>query len=250
MRTGSSTLLRRSRTGLERARARSGVASDLSSFQGGHVLLRVLVLLAFLAGIATATWKRWIVPESVQATVRDYLATRRIDHHLDALLDAGEEFGVDPNLLAAICLVESSGKIAARSSKNALGLFQLSMVTAVWRAELLGLPPPTEEELLSDARLNARLGASNVAWLLDTYDGDVRRALVAYNTGTRRLKNLCDAAGGWEAWVAERERAGDSNLLAYAERVLRARERFEEQGLFENLERADEHRDDTARDEG
>ena len=66
-----------------------------------------------------------------------------------------------------------------------------------------------------------------------TYDGDVVRALCAYNCGARKLKRLSDAAGGWEEWRAERERSGDSELLGYAQKVLRYRDEFREQNLLE-----------------
>jgi hypothetical protein len=122
--------------------------------------------------------------------------------------------------------------VDVRSRADALGLFQLTMVSARWRAQVLGLPEPTEEQLLSDAGLNARLGADNLAWLLDTYDGNVERALCAYNTGARRLKQLTDEAGGWEAWRAEREAAGDSHLLAYVARVLSMRDEVRATGIF------------------
>ena len=87
---------------------------------------------------------------------------------------------------------ESSGRVGVVSPRGAMGLFQLSTVTAEWRAELMGLPRPTKEQLLSDALLNARLGADNMAWLLETFDGDELRALCAYNAGTGTLKRLSD----------------------------------------------------------
>jgi len=169
---------------------------------------------------------------NVRAAVRDYLGERKVRHHADVLKQAARESGIDPYLLAGVMLAESSGRVSAKSAKGALGLFQLMPITARWRAEKLGLPAPTEEELLSDPLLNARLGADNLAWLLDTYDGDVERALVAYNLGTGRLAKMVREAGGWEAWRAERERAGDSALLAYAARVERYRRRLEAAGVL------------------
>jgi len=175
--------------------------------------------------------------EQIKAFVRDnYLAHERALAHESALRFAAEESGVDIYLLAALMMRESSGQVDAKSSKDALGLFQLRPITYNWRAEVLGLPPPTEEQLLSDAMLNARLGASFLAWLLDTYDGDVERALVAYNLGTGKLKKYCDEAGGWEAWRAERAAAGDSHLLAYAAKVIEYREEFRRRRLFETEE--------------
>ena len=170
---------------------------------------------------------------TVRGAMRDYLALHRVTQHADVLRQAAAEAGVDPCLLAGLMVAESSGNVEARSSKGALGLFQLMPETAAWRAELLGLEPPTEEALLSDPLLNARLGADNLAWLLDTYDGDAERALVAYNLGTRRLATLVREAGGWEEWRAEREAAGNSDLLAFAQRVLRYRDLFRERGTLE-----------------
>ena len=190
--------------------------------------LAVVVFLAARSAFSTES------AGGVRAAVRDYLAIQRVEQHADVLKLASEESGVDAYLLAAIMVAESSGKVGAKSNRGALGLFQLMPVTANWRADILGLPQPTEEELLSDAELNARLGANNFAWLLDTYDGNVRRSLVAYNLGTRKLANYCREAGGWDAWVAEREAAGDSQLLAYADKVMRYRNGFRERGLLDD----------------
>ena len=195
-----------------------------------RVGLRVAMVVAVLSLFGTLAWREYREP--VRAAVRDYLAYRRVSQHEAALRVAAKESGVDPCLLAALMMVESSGRVDARSKVGALGLFQLTLVSARWRAELLGLPEPSEAQLLSDAELNARLGADNLAWLLATYDDDVDRALCAYNTGARRLKELTDAAGGWEAWRAERERAGDSPLLVYVHRVLHYRDELHARGFF------------------
>jgi hypothetical protein len=54
--------------------------------------------------------------------------------------------------------------------------------------------------------------------------------LVTYNAGPGRVKKWVDEAGGWEAWRAEREAAGNSGVLGYATRVQRYRKRFEARG--------------------
>lgn len=200
--------------------------------------VRPLRLVSIALVAAAAVWLalasfREDAPGSVRAAVRDYLALRRVAEHAQELRFAAAESDVDPYLLAALMVAESSGRVSAKSSKGALGLFQLMPITAQWRAEKLGLPPPTEEQLLSDPLLNARLGADNLAWLLDTYDGNVERALVAYNLGTGRLAKLVRAAGGWESWRTERESSGDSELFAYVKRVLRYRDSFRERGVLE-----------------
>ena len=178
----------------------------------------------------------------IRAAARDYLSYRRVLRYRAVLRTAADESGVEPELLAAIMVKESSGKLDAVSNRGAMGLFQLSEITAAWRAETLGLEKPTREQLLSDPLLNARLGADNMAWLLRTFDGDELRALCAYNAGTGTLKKLTDAAGGWEAWRAKGERSGRSEILTYSQRVLRYRDEFRERGLFEEerAERADD----------
>lgn len=172
--------------------------------------------------------------------VRGHLAIHRVRRHADVLAAASSESGVAPELLAGIMVAESGGDVGAVSSKGAMGLFQLSRVTATWRAEELGLPAPTDEELLSDPLLNARLGADNMAWLLRTYDGDELRALCAYNAGARRLKRLTEEEGGWEAWRDGHGKAGDSPILEYAARVLRYRDEFRMRRIF--ADEADDER--------
>lgn len=193
-------------------------------------LARLVVAFALAAALAWGAWREYRVP--VRAAVRDYLAFRRVERFDDVLRFAAEESGVDPNLLAALMIVESSGRVGARSSAGALGLFQLTLTSAKWRAAELGLSEPTEADLLADPLLSARLGADNLAWLLDTYDGDVERALCAYNAGARRMKEITDAAGGWATWREQRQRSGTSSILAYAQRVLHYRDELRERGFF------------------
>ena len=194
-----------------------------------RALLRVAVLVV-AGGLGWAAWREYREP--VRAAVRDYLSFRRVEAYEDVLRVAALESEVDPCLLAAVMIAESSGRIGVRSKAGALGLFQLTPTSARWRAESLGLPPPSEEDLLTDPLLNARLGADNLAWLIDTYDGDVERALCSYNAGARRMKELTDAAGGWQRWRDERARTQSSAILAYAHRVLHYRDVLFERGFF------------------
>jgi len=194
---------------------------------------RLAWLLPLFLAVGLLAWRAWDtyrVP--VRAAVRDYLSFRRVDAFEDVLRVAALESEVDPCLLAAVMIAESSGRVGARSSAGALGLFQLTMTSARWRAQILGLPEPSEEALLSDPLLNARLGADHLRWLLDTYDGDLERALCAYNCGPRRLKEISEAVGGWQRWRDERARSGTSQILAYAHRVLHYRDELLRRGFF------------------
>jgi len=194
---------------------------------------RLALAVVLLTGLLWAAWSEY--EEPVRAAVRDYLSYQRVEHYEDVLRVAALESEVDPCLLAALMIVESGGRIDVRSAKGAMGLFQLTLVSARWRAQELGLSEPSEDDLLGDPLLNARLGADNLAWLLRTYGGDVERALCAYNAGARRLKELVDAAGGWEKWREARERAGTSTVLAYAHRVLHYRDELRARGFFEEF---------------
>ncbi len=207
----------------------------------------LVVAVIVVAGLFVATSYEEL-PQTIQAAARDYLSYRRVLRHEDVLERAAEESGVDVHLLAAIMVCESGGRLDAVSPAGALGLFQVSMVTAKWRAELLGLPEPTREQLLSDAWLNARLGADNMAWLLRTFDGNELRALCAYNAGTGTLKRLVDGAGGWAAWRERGETSGRSEILNYGKKVLRYRDEFAERGLFEEDESTDATGGGTERD--
>lgn len=196
-------------------------------------LPRAILLGLSLLLVGALVWRSWRAYEApVRAAVRDYLSFRRVEHFEDVLRVAALESEVDPCLLAAVMIAESSGRLGARSSAGALGLFQLTLTSARWRASLLGLPEPSEEALLTDPLLNARLGADHLRWLLDTYEGDIERALCAYNCGPRRLKEINAAEGGWERWREARARSGTSQILAYAHRVLHYRDELFQRGFF------------------
>ncbi|HVS17229.1 MAG TPA: transglycosylase SLT domain-containing protein [Planctomycetota bacterium] len=199
---------------------------------------RRLVLLActvLAAGLALWLWgRRDDVEEVVRtAVVRSHLP--RVESHAAWIVEAANESRVDPNLLAAIMLSESGGDVGAVSHANALGLFQLMLPTAQERARRMRLAEPTREELLEDGRLNTRLAAHYVRWLERRYDGHLEKMLIAYNAGPGRLERWIREAGGYHAWRAERDAAGDSGVLRYAAKVSRYRGVFAERGRIASV---------------
>jgi soluble lytic murein transglycosylase-like protein len=168
--------------------------------------------------------------EEVRPRASDYLALRRVRALAEPIASAARAVEVDPNLLAGLVSAESGGRVGARSQAGALGLCQLMPSTAAERALELGLAPPDEAALVTNAALNLRLGALHLRWCLLWARGDSERALVAYCAGSGRVLELERAAGGWTAW--RQSNAGSSPLLAYAARVLSLRQRFAELGLF------------------
>ena len=109
---------------------------------------------------------------------------------------------LDPALVRAVIQVESRFNPEARSPLGALGLMQVMPATA----HRLGFAHP---EALEE---NLRIGTRFLRQLLDRYDGDASRALMAYNAGPEAL----DRARG-EA-PTEEARAYARAVLALAQR--------------------------------
>lgn len=228
------------------------LALDQASLQGGgprrgtlseaSPARRALVRFVLLALILVLSW--FFVGEPMlrplAETARRHTAETRVQVHRDAILVAAKEANLEPELVAAIVFAESSGRVDARSSANALGLMQLRLATAVEQAGKLGLAPPSETDLLTNPALNIRLGAHYFRWVLDHEEHDVERSLVAYNAGRTRLREWVTEAGGYAAWRAERQVSGKSSTLAYASKVLAQRDRFLSSGLFRALAPVDE----------
>jgi hypothetical protein len=86
---------------------------------------------------------------------------------------AAERHGLDPELVLAVVSVESAFRPEAVSPKGAQGLMQLMPGTAA----SLGV----EDSL--DPEQNLDGGVRHLGSLIEQYDGDVARALAAYNAG-------------------------------------------------------------------
>jgi soluble lytic murein transglycosylase-like protein len=104
-----------------------------------------------------------------------------------ALKQAAVSANVSPSLLAALIWQESRWNAQAVSPKGAMGLAQLMPATARY----LGVNP-------ADPVSNLNGGARYLRQLLDQFDGNVEKALAAYNAGPGRVRS----AGGIPA-IAE-----------------------------------------------
>jgi soluble lytic murein transglycosylase len=91
-------------------------------------------------------------------------------------------YELDPALLAAVIYQESRFDSDAESSSGAIGLMQLLPETAKGIALRTG-GNRFEVEDLYDPEINVRYGAWYLRHLLKKYDGDLRKALAAYNGG-------------------------------------------------------------------
>ena len=101
------------------------------------------------------------------------------DQSLTAMVDeAARKYHVDPKLVSAIAEVESGGSQDVTSPAGAIGVMQLMPDTAAD----LGVNP-------YDKKGNIEGGAKYLRKMLDAFDGDVRRAVAAYNAGPQAVRD-------------------------------------------------------------
>ena len=101
------------------------------------------------------------------------------DQSLSGLIsEASQKYKVDPKLLSAIAEVESGGNQDETSSAGAVGVMQLMPDTAA----SLGVNP-------YDKQQNVEGGAKYLRQMLDTFGGDVSKAVAAYNAGPQAVKD-------------------------------------------------------------
>ena len=96
----------------------------------------------------------------------------------ELIQSAAQKYHVDPKLVMAVAETESGGNQSAVSPAGAIGVMQLMPGTAA----ALGVDP-------YDERQNIEGGAKYLHEMLDTFDGDVRKAVAAYNAGPQAVRN-------------------------------------------------------------
>ena len=116
---------------------------------------------------------------------------------------------VDPFLIAGIIREESLYNPKALSSVGAMGLMQLMPGTANRIARRLGLVPMDREDLLQ-SEVNVRLGVAYVGQLSRDYQGNLIRAVAAYNAGPAAVKR-------WIAKFGDRDPDEFVELISYRE---------------------------------
>ncbi len=167
---------------------------------------------AFAAGaipdhMGTSTEGMEIGTEPLNSAVKSYS---------NLFKSAGDRYGVDPNLLAAICMQESSGRnLSYRedgSEYPAWGIMQIeySMVDTFSKFG----EETTGEEWTREDRLDEAKAVPFAAYLISQalirYDCDYMKMIQSYNFGQTVLDRIIEAAG--DDWLDERK-----NAAAYAD---------------------------------
>lgn len=96
------------------------------------------------------------------------------------LYGAAQKYGVDPKLAIAIAKAESGLDPNVVSSAGAVGVMQLMPATAAG----LGI------RNIRDPRENIDGGVRYLKQMLDTFQGDVKQAIAAYNAGPEAVKKF------------------------------------------------------------
>lgn len=99
-----------------------------------------------------------------------------------AFITATNTFNLPQGLLPALCYAESKHNVQARhiddGGEDSIGVCQLHLSTARW------LGYKGDEKGLFNPKVNAYYAAKYLKKQLNRYDGDVFKAVAAYNTGT------------------------------------------------------------------
>jgi peptidoglycan lytic transglycosylase len=152
--------------------------------------------------IAWVEWKRGRLRPAITAMKRAYpywagAAGDRLPESVWRILyplDFGEileaqsrERNLDPALVAAVVLQESTFDAAAVSSAGARGLMQVMLRTGRAVSRNLGQKKRLPQDALHDAETSLKLGTTYLRQLMNRFGGRPERALAAYNAGPSRV---------------------------------------------------------------
>ena len=210
-------------------------AAQMPSYLPGSIWLRIpaplrvlilgLCLVLFLTATVAVTRSYMAAQEERRRLEAE--AAERAQHPLvyaDLITQYAAAQDLDPALVSAVILCESSFDPQAESRLGARGLMQLMQETAGWVAHKLGEDDASYTfDRLYDPETNIRFGTWYLAYLSRRFDGDAKKIVCAYHAGQ----------GNVDAWLKNPQYSSDGVTLdviptddtaTYASRVLRARD--------------------------
>ena len=190
-----------------------------------RAVILLLLLTAFLTG-AVAVTRSYLAAQEERRRL-EAEAAERAQHPLvyaDLITQYAATQDLDPALVSAVILCESSFDAQAESRLGARGLMQLMEETAGWVAHKLGEDDASYTfDRLYDPETNIRYGTWYLSYLSRRFDGDATKIVCAYHAGQ----------GNVDAWLKNPQYSSDGVTLdviptedtaTYAGRVLRARD--------------------------
>ena len=188
-----------------------------------RAVILLLLLTAFLTGAVAVT--RSYLDAQEERRRLEAEAAERAQHPLyyaDLITQYALSQELDPALVSAVILCESSFDPASESRLGARGLMQLMEDTAAWIAHKLGEDDGSYSfDRLYDPEVNIRFGTWYLGYLSRRFDGDATKIVCAYHAGQ----------GNVDSWLSNPLYSHDGVTLdtiptqdtaAYASRVLRA----------------------------
>jgi len=128
----------------------------------------------------TKHYIRETIQTNPQDIVLNFKPNKREHKYHTIIFEAGNRYGVDPALIKAIIMAESSYDPMAISKKGAVGLMQLM--------------PSTLNDLDVDDPFNpvhnVNAGVRYFKGLLNEFEGDIELAVAAYNAGSKKVRQF------------------------------------------------------------
>ena len=200
--------------------------SPLSSLQT-PVRFGALALALILLIVGSVSITRTYLAHQEERRRLEAEAAERAQHPLyyaDTITAYADAQELDPALVAAVILCESSYDPKAESRLGARGLMQLMPDTAEWVAHKLGEDGADYSfDNLYDPQTNIRFGTWYLGYLSRRFNGDATKIVCAYHAGQ----------GNVDSWLKNPQYSSDGVTLdviptqdtaTYASRVLRARD--------------------------